>query len=146
MKKMLEDYRDLAKDELKKLLKKGDLAATDWDAAKKAFCVMKDVLEIEQMLGVEPGGYSEGYHGNNIRYGTEYSGNNMRYGTEYSGYNRSPVTGRFISHNYTNGGRYSGHSMKDRMIARLETMYDESNNDYERQAITNLISRVEAEF
>ena len=70
----------------------------------------------------------------------------MRYGTEYSGYNRSPVTGRFISHNYTNGGRYSGHSMKDRMIARLETMYDESNNDYERQAITNLISRVEAEF
>ena len=145
MKKMLEDYRDLAKDELKKLIKKGDLAAPDWDAAKKAFCVLKDVLEIEQMLGVNPGGYSEGYHGNTMRYGTEYSNeNSMRYGTVYP--NRSPVTGRFISHNYTNGTRYSGHSMKDRMIAKLEGMYDELNNDYERQAITNLISRVEAEF
>lgn len=143
MKKMLEDYKDLTKDELKKLLKKGDLAATDWDAAKKAFCILKDVLEIEGMLGDQMNeggnGYSEGYYGTTI-----HSNNRMSYGSPH--YNRSPVTGRFISHNYTNGGRYSGHSMKDRMIARLETMYDESNNDYERQAITNLISRVEAEF
>ena len=73
--------------------------------------------------------------------------------------NRSPVTGRYISgyHNdmpygdmnsqnrATMNGGYSGHSIKDRMIARLEPMYDEATSEYERQLIKNTINRIHSE-
>lgn len=39
---------------------------------------------------------------------------------------------------------YSGHSTKDRMIARLEDMMGEVNNDYERNMIRETISRIQS--
>lgn len=36
---------------------------------------------------------------------------------------------------------YSGHSFEDKMIARLEEMYNEAQNDHERQIVRNLINR-----
>ena len=54
---------------------------------------------------------------------------------------RSPVTGRYISRD----GRYmSSHSIKDRMIARLEEMYDEAQGEYEREEIRKEIRQIEA--
>ena len=40
---------------------------------------------------------------------------------------------------------YSGHSIKDRMIAKLEGMYDEAKTDHERQVIDQWIGRLEME-
>ena len=42
----------------------------------------------------------------------------------------------------TNGGRYSGHSINDRMIARLEDMYDEAKSEHEREEIRREIERL----
>lgn len=39
----------------------------------------------------------------------------------------------------------SHHSIKDRMIAKLEEMYDEAEGSYEREEIRKEIRRIEAE-
>lgn len=54
---------------------------------------------------------------------------------------RSPVTGRYISRD----DGMSGHSLKDRMIAKLEGMYDEAKSEYEREELRKEIRRIEAE-
>lgn len=64
---------------------------------------------------------------------------------------RSPVTGRYISRNSyrDNRGRnsyadeYSGHSIVDRMVARLENMMDEAKTDHERQTVNEWINRLQ---
>ena len=37
---------------------------------------------------------------------------------------------------------YSGHSIKDRMIAKLETMVDMAKSDYERQEVMEAIRAI----
>lgn len=37
----------------------------------------------------------------------------------------------------------SGHSIKDRMISRLEHMMDETDSDYERDEISSYIRKLE---
>ena len=62
--------------------------------------------------------------------GVMHSGWNMSYGP-----NRSPVTGRYIS----------GHSIKDRMVAKMESLYDEAHNEHEKQLMTYEINRLRNE-
>ena len=67
----------------------------------------------------------------------------------YSGMRgRSPVTGRYVSRDGMMHDDYmmSGHSIKDRMIARLEGMYDEAKSEHERDEIRKEIRRIEAEM
>ena len=63
--------------------------------------------------------------------------------------NRSPVTGKYIQNPMDNrmyyGDNMYGHSIKDRMIAKIETMYDEAKSDHEKQVIANTISRIQNE-
>lgn len=54
---------------------------------------------------------------------------------------RSPVTGRYVSRD---GYGMSSHSLKDRMIAKLEGMYDEAQSEYEREEIRKEIRQIEA--
>lgn len=49
-------------------------------------------------------------------------------------------------YNNNNSNRYySGHSFKDRMLARLEGMYGETSSDYERQMIDSWINKMRNE-
>lgn len=43
---------------------------------------------------------------------------------------------------YYDGSGYSGHSIKDRMISRLEEMYDEAQTEHERQVVQDWIDRL----
>ena len=87
----------------------------------------------------------------------EYSENSYRRG-------RSRTTGRYMSRDnsndyYDNSGRnyrdsgnssrryndssgYSGHSLKDRMIAKLEEMLDDTQSRHEEQFINQWIDRL----
>lgn len=78
---------------------------------------------------------------------------------------RSPVTGRYVSRSRGDSygmdympirgsyGRpytmdmydqdYSGHSIKDRMVAKLEGMVDMAKSDYERQEVLDAIRKIE---
>lgn len=64
----------------------------------------------------------------------------MDYDDHYS-VMRSPVTGRYISRDRMG---MSGHSIKDRMIAKLEEMYDEAEGPYEREEIRKEIRQIES--
>lgn len=129
MEKILMDLQDLLKEELKKIVDKGDLNATELDNVKDALCAMKESFELEDMMG---GGYSN-------RAPRTY---NIR-GSYRRG--RDAATGRYMSMRGSGEDGYSGHSIKDRMIARLEGMYDEAGSEHEREMINNWISRLETE-
>ena len=133
LKKTLENTKEVIKDELKKLIKKGELTPAEMDTVFKAVDSIKDICE---MCHEDPEGnhYSEGPN------------------WEYSGTARSPVTGRYISSGVPHGNmrvsygdHYSGHSIKDRMVARLEPMFDDAKSDHEKQMIQNTINRIYAE-
>lgn len=51
---------------------------------------------------------------------------------------RSPVTGRYVSRDMG----YSGHSVHDKMIAKLETCYDDAQSDYEKEEIRKEIDHL----
>ena len=52
---------------------------------------------------------------------------------------RNPMNGRYMGDHRG----YSGHSIKDRMVDRLESMMDEAHSDYERQAIAEWIAKIQ---
>ena len=59
----------------------------------------------------------------------------MRRGGSSRGY------ARYNSYNNYNRGM-SGHSIKDRMIDKLESMIDEAQSDYERKTVMEWIERL----
>lgn len=125
MDKTLEHLKETLEDEIKKIVKKGDITPTELESAYRA---VKTIKMIDEMCGY---GYSEGPHGT-MRYS---------YGNEYPYYHdrgRSPVTGRYISRD----AGYSGHSIADRMVAKLESMYDEAKTDHERQTVDEWIHKL----
>lgn len=142
MEKVLEDLKMQLKKELEKITAKNDISPQELENATKAVCLMKKIQEIEEGMMDSEGGYS---------YGSSYDGYSGRRG-------RSPRTGQYVSRNdgaYNNGsngysnrsydnGR-SNHSIKDRMIDRLEQMMDEAGSEYERNEIGRWIGRLEME-
>lgn len=106
--------------------------------------------------GGEMEGYSErgsygygsygggGYGGGNFNRGSygEWYADGSREGSRDGSYRRSPITGRYISRD---GYQMSGHSLRDRMVAKLEEMYDSAATEYEREELRKEIRRIEAE-
>lgn len=134
--------KDLRK-EIKRIVDAGTLTPTDVKTVTDAVCLMLKSNELEDR--VEGKEYAD----------ASYASMPMR----------SPSTGRFVSHtndpymmdpntyrsyemnapysraHYDMG--YSGHSTKDRMIARLEDMMGEAKNEYERGMIRNTIAQIQ---
>ena len=82
------------------------------------------------------GSYNHAYNNYRDSYYDNYHGDSYERG-------RSPVTGRYISNgSYEHG--YSGHSIKDRMIARLEDMYDDAKTEHERQVVSETIQKIQS--
>lgn len=148
MHEVMEKLEEQVKKELEKIVQKNDMSPTELENAKKAVCLVKEIQEVKMGEAIgKASDYSEAYS-------NEYHGSSYRRG-------RDSNTGRYTSRNYggpyyesqenrSRGGNsyergYSGHSIKDRMIANLEHMMDEEHGDYERQAIANAIHRLSAE-
>lgn len=130
----LERMHELLNKEINRIVDKGDLTPNELENAEKAFCLIQ---QIEEMMGME--GYSEtGYYGDsyNGSYMGSYRGRSMDRG-------RSPVTGRYVSREGSYMHSNSGHSIKDRMISRLEHMMDETDSEYERKEISEYIRKLE---
>ena len=112
----------MLEEEIEKLVKKGTMTPEELLTVEKA---IKTIKCIDEMLG--KGLYSEGHN------------------------YRSPVTGRYIdapSHGhattrmYYGDDNYSGHSIADRMVARLEPMFDQAQTEYERNKVSEAISQI----
>lgn len=158
--KILDGMEELLCNELKKIVKQDTI-----NGPNEARTV-KDALESLQFIqtirnGMMGGATDDGYSGymprTNVPMGSGYSGNevmrgnvhgdmngNMHgnmpdyaYGSSY-GRRRSSTTGRYMS-------GYSGHSIKDRMIASLEALYDDAGSQHEQTEIDNWINKLRSE-
>ena len=133
---VLERISQLVEKELEKMVSKNDMSPTELETVKKAVCLLKEIKEYESM-------------------DMRYSNNSYRRG-------RDSMTGQFVSRrndhynepaemmnvygqNGVSNTGYSRHSIKDRMIDRLEGMMDEAHTDYERRTIEDFIHRLQSE-
>lgn len=130
MEKTYLELKETLEEQIKLIAKKKDAITQDEVLALKN--ALSSLCKIHELMAVD--GYSEGYS----------------YG--YHGTSRSPVTGRYISNGVPHGSmrmhygdNMYGHSIKDRMVARLEPMYDEAKTEHERQMISNTINRIQSD-
>jgi IS30 family transposase len=120
--KVLERLEEAVTTELEKLVKKPELNAAEIKSATDALCLIEKIYKFKNGEDDE---YSESYdHNGSYRRGM-----------------RSMRTGRFVS----NSNGYSRHSIKDRIVDKLERMMDDAGSDYERNVISGWINRVESE-
>lgn len=140
MEKVMTDLKHLLEEELRKIVQKNDISPTELENATKAVCLMQKVQELEEW---PTDSEMESYYS---RHGYPMDRSYRR--------GRDAATGRYVSrdyrgpsafdrmpHSYEN--EHSGHSVKDRMIANLESMMDMEAGDYEKQTIREWIERLE---
>lgn len=142
MEKTYECLKEILEEQIKMISKKGDKITPEEVLSLKNS--LSSIEKINDLMHKEEysEGYARGYH-------EGYSYGEMRNPS------RSPVTGRYISNGpmhgnvrMSYGNEYDhmyGHSIKDRMIAKLESMYDEAKTDHERQVVANAINRIQSD-
>lgn len=121
--------------------KKKDLTSADLDMLCKAYKLRRELMYDDADMG-ESGEWDNSsymYSRRNVMPRVYMDGMNPN--TNAYAPMRSPVTGRYVSRD----GGMSGHSLKDRMIAKLEEMYDEASSEYEREELRKEIRRIESE-
>jgi hypothetical protein len=140
--RVLEEIEDKVVAELKELTQKDSISVAELEAMTKATCLLEkiDMLKENEMYSM-----SMDYDRYPMARGRSYArGGEESYtrgGEESYERGRYSRTGRSMSRE--NG--YSGHSIKDRMIDRLEQMVDEAKTDHERQVIETWIDRLSSE-
>lgn len=187
MEKTLEHLKETLEDEIKKVIKKGDITPSEMESIQSAVCTIEMIKKMEngQSEGMRMNGPSHGWlagtapyihmpyytsrndrsHGDSYNDGSYGRYNDRSYEEDSYGYyhdsygddmhsnrrSRSPVTGRYISRGMDDypgrnrsyyDGYNSGHSIKDRMVARLESMMDEAQTEHERQTVSEWINRL----
>lgn len=134
--KELDKLEDLLEEEIKKFTKQGGLQNILNESK-----ALKDILESVKIIHcLREGGYStdEGYSGNS--YGYSGGWGRSRHPISYNGNVNfdGAYSGRRMS-------RYSGHSIHDRMIASLESLYDQATSQHEKDEISAWIGRLRTE-
>lgn len=120
---VLYKFSEMLDREINNMVKKGSITPSDLEVANKAICLsikIHDHLDGSSMSDDE---MTSGHWGYDYEYMPHY---NRSYGRPMHGYK---------SH-------MSGHSIKDRMIARLEGMYDEAQSEHEKQMIKAEIEKI----
>lgn len=137
--KDLELVEDLLKDEVKKIVKRGEIKdATEAKALKE---ILESVKIIHCLREDGMGESEEGYSGYRM---PRYSGGwGNRIPVNYGG--TVDFNGTYGGGNGYSGGGYSGHSIHDRMIAALEPLYDQAKTEHEKTELGNWISRLRKE-
>lgn len=134
---VIERLRENVESMLEPLAKKPELSPTEIENATKAMCLLEKIREYGDSEDMENGAsfnYRDSMYPNRAR----------QDGTYMRGYSRRRDSrGRYSRNGHE--GEYSRHSIHDRMIAKLEEMIDEAKSDYERNAISDWISRLENE-
>lgn len=140
-----EKGRKVVLEELDKLFSKGTLSPAETEAAKCAVCLLNEMDEEFGGIGMDDG-YSErrGSRMSRRTYsmdGTAYDDGRMPYReyaiTSYD--NRGRNSNRSSMANSRRDGRYSGHSINDRMVECLEKLMDSAESDYEAGKVKEMI-------
>lgn len=143
-----EKGRKVVVDELDKLFSKGSLSPAETEAAKTAVCLLKEMDEVFGGEGMMDDGYSERRGGRMSRRSYDWPSTDGRMPyreyaiTSYDGRGGNQGGGRGgSSRAMSRDGRsgYSGHSINDRVVEKLENLMDSAESDYERQKIREFI-------
>ena len=137
MDRMTQDTLKNLNDSIDELNKKKDLTPSDLETLCKAYKLKRE-LEGDYTSESSYGMYAP-------RYDRIPMNNSMgEWHAEVSfAPMRSPVTGRYVSRDMEG---MSSHSIKDRMVAKLEDMYDEAKTELEREEIRKEIRRIRSEM
>lgn len=133
--------KDLEK-ELDNIITAGTINPTQVKTVTDAVCLMLKTKEYADWLQEESGDYSEASY---RRGRSPVTGRYVSRGRDYSMDQMHPDSYRRDSYGrdmYDMG--YSGHSVKDRMVAKLESMMDMAKSDYERQEVMNAIRSIQS--
>lgn len=150
LKKSLDSLKELLNEEIKKVTKKADITPVELENMTKTLCLIEKIKMVEhddEYMGSFEEGQSGKYYPR-MSYGMD--GKHWDDPRMYDGLSgrrmRSPSTGRYMSGGMRSYGMpdpgYSGHSIKDRMVAKLEEMYDEAKTEHERQIVDEWINRL----
>ena len=121
---VVNDTKDLVLRELKEFNTKKNVAPNEW----QNFSIAVDILEkCMKICHMEKENDYMAYE--------ERTGGAPMHHMPMDSYNYNPHTGMRYS-------RRTGHSINDRMIDRLERMYDEAQSDHEREVIGSWIDRI----
>lgn len=124
-----EALEDLLCAEIKKIVKKGEIKdSTEVKGVKDALEAMKLIHYLKGGVEDESLGYYPMHHGR-IDFNGTYGRRNMR-------------TGRYMSDGMPD--TTYGHSIKDRMVAALEPLYDKAESGYEHTMIQKAINSVQS--
>ena len=122
--------------------KEANMSPIDIDTLSKDLCALESLKRIESNEYSE--GYSEnGNSGNSYRRGRAANGRFVsRDGGNSAGYyDGSGNSLRYYDGSSNNSG-YSGHSIQDRMVAKLEEMFDVAQSEHERQTVRDVINHL----
>ena len=164
--KMLDKINDAIEEAIKPILGKGAaMTAAELEVLMKSICAIEKIKQMEDAENYSE--YSRNSYNSYNSYGGQgsyhipnsydnYSNDEVsRFYRDDNSYRRgrSATTGRYVSRDdgystrrYYGAGNndgYSGHSIKDRMVAALEKMYDEAQTEHERQYMDDWIRRLE---
>lgn len=147
----MQKLSELIEKELDQLSVKGTLSPTELDSAKKAMELLK-CMEEYTMMCEGKNSMDEMYSGRMHMgsYGRSYTGPREVYDPmwderSYGHYSMNDNSYGRGNWNANVTGQYSSHSIRDRMIDKLERMMDDAKTDYERQEIRNEIMRIRQE-
>ena len=138
MEKVMIDLKHLLEEELRKIVKKNDISPVELENATKAVCLMQKVQELEDWPTDEE---MEQYYSRRSHPMSYRRGRDAMTGRYVSRDYRGPSHYDYMPHSYET--EYSGHSVKDRMIATLESMMDAEAGDYEKKTIHEWIEKLE---
>ena len=128
-------------DVIKGITRKENISPAELEHLSKTICT------IERIKNIQRNDDNLDYSENSYRYGKSHtSSNHMNRENFYRGHHDSSNnSSRFYDGNssrYYDSSGYSGHSIQDRMIAKLEEMYDTAQSEHERQVVQDWISRL----
>ena len=122
---------DTIEDVIKDITSKKDINPAQLEHLSKAVCIIEKLKSMQQQENEYRRGRSRYMNSNNY-----YDGNS---GRNYRDSGNS-------SRRYNDANGYSGHSIKDKMIAKLEEMFDDAQSNHEKQVVQDWLDRLSHDF
>ena len=148
--KDLDDLKQVIHKDLRVIVNKGTIAPGDVQPLYHMICMLHKMNEIEQSNEQEPNGYSGKRYVIDTRPDHMYSFAKDNYGDGYSNERysnerrRSSGSMRMKDSTYYDTNGYSGHSIHDKIINKLESLLPETTKEFERNVINVYVNRAAA--
>ena len=130
-------------DVIKDITSKKDISPAQLEHLSKSVCIIEKLKSMQQQENeYSENSYRRGRSRTTGRYMSRDNSNNYYDGNSNRNYRDSGNSSR----RYNDSSGYSGHSMKDRMIAKLEEMFDDAQSKHEEQYLQQWIDRLSHDF